>query len=51
VKSDGNDSDSSGYSLSITPSSCHSDASEWVLDTGSTYHICPEGSSLLALRS
>ena len=28
------------FSLSITPSGCHSDASEWVLDTGSTYDIC-----------
>jgi len=26
---------------SITSSGCHSDASEWVLNTGSTYHICP----------
>ena len=30
------------FSLSITPSGCHSDVSEWVLDTGSTYHICPK---------
>jgi len=28
LKSDGNDSDFSYYSLSITPSCCHSDASE-----------------------
>ena len=40
MKSDGNDSDSSCFSLSITPSGCHSDASESILDTGSTYHIC-----------
>jgi len=40
VKSDGNNSDSSYFSFSITPSGCHSDAFEWVLDTGSTYHIC-----------
>jgi len=39
VRSDGNDSDSSFFSLSITPLGCHSDASEWVLDTGSAYHI------------
>ena len=25
----------------ITPSGCHSDASEWIWNTGSTYHICP----------
>ena len=41
MKSDGNDSDSSCYSLCITPSGCHSDASEWVFDTGSIYHIYP----------
>ena len=23
------------------PLGCHSDVSEWVLDMGSTYHICP----------
>jgi len=41
VKSDGNDSESSYFSLSITSSGCHLDASEWVLDAASTYHICP----------
>ena len=41
MRSDGNDSDSSCFSLSITPSSFHSDASEWVLDTGSKYNIYP----------
>jgi len=41
VRSDNNDSDSSYFSLSITPSGCHSDAFEWALDMGSTYHICP----------
>jgi len=41
VKSNGNDSDSFYFLLSITPSVCHSNASEWLLDTGSTYHICP----------
>ena len=40
MKSDSNDYDSSFFSLSITPSGCHSDASEWVLDMGFTYHIC-----------
>ena len=41
MKSNGIDSDSSFFSLSITPSGCHSDASEWVFDTSATYHICP----------
>jgi len=41
VRPDGNDSDSSYFLISITPSSYHSDASEWVLDTSSAYHICP----------
>jgi len=41
VTLDGNDSDSSYFLLSITPSGCHLDAFEWVLDTGSTYNICP----------
>ena len=40
MRSDGNDSHSSCFSLSITPSGYHSDASWWVLDMGSTYHIC-----------
>ena len=35
------DSDSSGFSFSIPPSVCYSDASEWLLDTRDTYHICP----------
>ena len=41
AKLDGEDSYSSTFSLSISPSNNHSDASEWVLDTGATYHICP----------
>ena len=41
MRSNGNDSDSFYFSLSITLSDYHSDASEWVLDTGSSYHICP----------
>ena len=41
MRSDGNDSDSSCFSLYITLSGCHSDASEWVLNTSSTYYICP----------
>ena len=42
TESDDNDSDSSYFSLAITPSGCYSDMSKWVLDTGSTYHICPK---------
>ena len=41
TKLDGEDSDSFAFSLSITLSDYHSDASEWVLDTGVTYHIYP----------
>ena len=41
AKLDGEDSDSSAFSLSITLSDCYSDVSEWVWDTGATYHICP----------
>ena len=41
TKLDGENSDSSTFSLSITPSNCHSNASEWILDTGTTYHIYP----------
>ena len=40
MKFDSNDFDFSYFSLSITQSSCHSDASEWVLNTRFTYHIC-----------
>ena len=39
MKSNGNSSDSSCFSISIIPTGCHSDASEWILDTGTTYHI------------
>jgi len=41
AKSDGNESDSFAFSLSITPSICYSDASKWLLDTGATYHTYP----------
>jgi len=41
TKSDRNESNSSAFSLSITPLICYSDASEWLLDKGATYHICP----------
>ena len=39
-KSNGNESDSSTFSLSITLSIWYSDDSEWLLDTEATYHIC-----------
>ena len=39
--SEGNDSDSSGFSFSLTPSVCASDSWEWMLDSGATYHVCP----------
>ena len=41
AKSDGNDSDFSGFLFSIIPSVFYSDASEWILDMEATYHICP----------
>ena len=31
----------SDYSLSITPAACVASSSEWILDTGATYHLCP----------
>ncbi|KAH9671777.1 retrovirus-related pol polyprotein from transposon TNT 1-94-like protein [Citrus sinensis] len=31
----------SDYSLSITPATCVANSSEWILDTGATYHLCP----------
>ena len=38
----GSDSDSSVFSFSIiTPIVGHSGDSEWMLDTGATYHVCP----------
>ena len=39
--SESNDSDSSGYSCIISPSICHADSFEWMLDSGATYHVCP----------
>ena len=30
------------YSLSVTTSTvCNSDNAEWILDSGATYHVCP----------
>jgi len=38
----GSDSDSSVFSFSvITPIISYSSDTEWILDTGATYHVCP----------
>ena len=43
AKSDNDtDSDSSEFSLSITLTIYCSEESEWILDTGATYHVCPK---------
>jgi len=39
---DGNDSDSSGYSLSVTLMICYSEKSEWILNMEAIYHVCPK---------
>jgi len=37
------DTDSSLVSPTIiTPTFCYSDVSEWILDTGTTYHVFPK---------
>ena len=44
AQADGSDSDSSVFSLSLlvtTPTVDYSDNTEWILDTGATYHVCP----------
>ncbi|KAH9679276.1 hypothetical protein KPL71_026064 [Citrus sinensis] len=33
--------ENSDYSLSITPAAYVASSSEWILDTGATYHLCP----------
>ena len=41
-QADGSDSDSSVFSLSVTtPTVDYSDNAEWILETGATYHVCP----------
>jgi len=43
AQADGSDSDSSVFSLSLlvtTPTVDYSDNTEWILDTGATYHVC-----------
>ena len=38
----GSDEDSSIFSLSVTtPTVDYSNNAEWILDTGATYHVCP----------
>ena len=42
AQADGSDLDSSIFSLSVTtPTVCNSDNVEWILDSGATYHVCP----------
>ena len=42
AQADGSESDSSVFSLSVTtPTVDYSDKAEWILDTGATYHVCP----------
>ena len=49
---DGSDEDSSVFSLSVTtPTICNSDNAEWILDTGATYHMCPNRAGFQVLRS
>ena len=40
-QADGSDSDSLVFSFSNTTIVGFSDNSEWILDTGATYHLCP----------
>jgi len=51
AKLDRNESDSSEFSFSITPTGCYSDASEWLLDMGLPIIYVPEGNDFLSLRS
>ena len=42
AQADGSDSDSLVFFLSVTtPTVDYSDKAEWILDTGATYHVCP----------
>ena len=41
-QADGSDSDSSVFSFSVTtPIVGYSGENEWIMDTGATYHVCP----------
>ena len=42
MRTDDNDSDSSGFSLSITHIISYSDMFEWIKDTSSAYHFYPK---------
>lgn len=37
----GRKDEDSNYSLSITPAAYMASSSEWILNTGATYHLCP----------
>ena len=42
TQADGSDEDSSVFFLSVTtPTVDYSDNAEWILDSGATYHVCP----------
>ena len=42
AQADGSDSDSSVFSFSVTtPAVGYSDNAEWILDTRTTCHVCP----------
>ena len=42
AQADGSDEDSSVFSLFVTTLTvCNSDNTEWILDSGATYHVCP----------
>jgi len=47
TKSDETESDSSAFSLSITPSICYSDASNWLLNTGLPITYVLQGNDFL----
>ena len=38
---DESDSDSSVFSFSVTATIAYSGISEWMIDTGAIYHVCP----------
>lgn len=41
MRADGSDSDSSTFSLFISSIVSRSGVSDWLLDSGATYHVCP----------
>ena len=49
---DGSDPDLSVCSFSVTtPTIGYSGDSEWMIDTGATYHVCPDRDWFLVLRN